>query len=380
MYSLQNYGEMIADHERFEAYSQAIAQAVRPGDVVLEIGCGPGVFALLACQAGARQVYAIDSQEIVYFARELAVANGFAERIEFIQNDSRKARLPERANVIVSDIRGSLPFFGQAIASLEDARQRFLAPGGRLIPQRDILKVAIIEADDFYSKLVSPWSKSSLGLDLSPSLLLLLNGSYSSQFSSAQLLTEPQTWVVLDYSVGAKSCAVADLSFPVSRSGIAHGLCLWFDTELVDGIGFSSSPSARKTIYGQVFLPLLEAVSLRQGQQVSARLQANLVGDEYVWRWETKILGDATSPGRCFQQSTFQGTNFTPEGLRWRAADFVPSLSEEGQADRWLLEAMDGKTSLQQMAQAAAQRFPSIFPRWESALNRAAELAARFSR
>src|SRR6266436_3552707 len=202
MYSLHDYGDMIADRARFEAYGKAIEEAVRPGDAVLEIGCGPGVFALLACRAGARKVYAIDSEEIVHFARELADANGFADRMEFIQSDSRKVQLPEAVNVIVSDIRGSLPFFGHAIASIEDARKRFLAPGGRLIPQRDTLKAALIDAREFYSKLVSPWSQPAPSLNLSPSLPLLLNASYSSQFSSDQLLTEPQAWAVLDYSSG----------------------------------------------------------------------------------------------------------------------------------------------------------------------------------
>jgi type I protein arginine methyltransferase len=380
MYSLRDFGDMIADAGRFDAYSKAIAKAVRPGDTVLEIGCGPGVFALQACRAGARKVYAIDSEEIVHFARELAAANGFAERMEFIQSDSRKLQLLERVNVIVSDIRGSLPFFDHAIASIEDARQRLLAPGGRLIPQRDTLKAALIEATDFYSKLVSPWSQSSPGLDLSASLSLLLNGSYSSHFGSDQLLTDSQTWAALDYSAGARACAAADLRFSVSRTGIAHGLCLWFDTELVDGIGYSSEPSPSKTIYGQVFLPWLEAVPVQQGQQICVSLQVNLVGEEYIWRWETKVCGNGKDADRYFRQSTFQGASFTPQLLRRRAADFVPSLSEEGQASRWMLQAMDGQASLQEIAQAAARKFPQSFPRWEDALHRAAELAAQFSR
>ena len=380
MYSLHDYGEMIADRERFEAYSKAIAKTVRPGNTVVEIGCGPGVFALLACQAGARKVYAIDSEEIVHFAREVAVANGFADRMEFIQSDSRKLQLLERVNVIVSDIRGSLPFFGHAIASIEDARQRLLAPGGRLIPQRDMLKAAVIEAGDFYSKLVSPWLRSTSALNLSPCLSLLLNGSYSSHFSSDQLLTESQTWASLDYATGAKACAKADLHFSTRRDGIAHGICLWFDTELIDGIGYSSGPGLQKTVYGQVFLPWLEAVPVRQGQKIFVSLLANLVGEEYVWRWETKICGDATHATLHFQQSTFQGANFTPQSLRRCAADFVPLLSDEGQANRWLLQAMDGKASLQEMAHEASQRFPAIFPRWEDALHRAAGLAKQFSR
>jgi protein arginine N-methyltransferase 1 len=380
MYSLHDYGQMIADRQRFEAYSKAISKAVRAGDAVLELGCGPGVFGLLACQAGARKVYAIDTEEIVHFARELADANGLADRMEFIQSDSRKVQLPEAVNVIVSDIRGSLPFFGHAIASIEDARKRFLAPGGRLIPQRDTLKAALIEASEFYSKLVSPWLKTSPGLNLSSSVALLLNGSYTVNFNSDQLLTGTQVWGVLDYSAGAKPCAAVDLNFSVTRDGTAHGVCLWFDAELLDGFGYSSGPSSRKTIYGQVFLPWLEPVPVEQGQEVFVNLHADLVGEEYVWRWETKIARNGKDASRFFQQSTFQGANFTPRSLRRRASDFVPSLSEEGHVDSWLLQAMDGKTSLQEMAQAAAKRFPTIFLRWEDALHRAAELAAQFSR
>ncbi len=187
MYSLHDFGDMIGDAERFGAYSKAIAKAVRPGDAVLEIGCGPGVFALLACRAGAKKVYAIDSEDVVQFARQLAAANGFEDRIEFIQSDSRKAELPERVNVIVSDIRGVLPLCGHAISSIEDARQRFLAPGGILIPQRDTLKASLVEAADYYSRLTSPWRNAIRGMDFSPALSLVLHGSYSSQFKPEQL-------------------------------------------------------------------------------------------------------------------------------------------------------------------------------------------------
>ena len=58
MYSVRDFGEMISDAGRFGSYAKAIARAVRPGDTVAEIGCGPGVFSLLACRAGARRVFA----------------------------------------------------------------------------------------------------------------------------------------------------------------------------------------------------------------------------------------------------------------------------------------------------------------------------------
>src|SRR5580704_18259946 len=120
MYLLEEFGDMIADTARFASYANAIERAVRPGDVVVDLGCGPGIFALLACRAGAKRVYAIDAGEVIDFARQLAVANGFADRIEFLHGDSRQMQLPERANVLVSDVRGALPFFSDAIPSIED--------------------------------------------------------------------------------------------------------------------------------------------------------------------------------------------------------------------------------------------------------------------
>src|SRR3984893_10105720 len=157
MYSLRMFGCMISDSARFDAYGKAIARSVRTGDVVAEIGCGPAVFAALACQVGAKRVYAIETEDIIDVARQIAAANGVTDRIQFFQSDSRKVELPERVDVIISDIRGELPLFEGALASLQDAKKRFLAPNGVMIPQRDVLKGAIVEAEEAYSRLSSPW-------------------------------------------------------------------------------------------------------------------------------------------------------------------------------------------------------------------------------
>src|SRR5215470_10396120 len=165
MYSLDEFGEMVGDPLRFPAYCEAIARAVRSGDVAVDIGSGPGVFALLAAKAGARKVYAIDTENVVEFGRQFAAANGMTSRIEFLRGDSRQILLPERANIIISDIRGALPLFGQGILALNDARKRLLAEDGRMIPQRDQIFAALVEAPEGYEKIVAPW-KNVPGLDL----------------------------------------------------------------------------------------------------------------------------------------------------------------------------------------------------------------------
>ena len=138
-YSAAGHGAMVADRARVEGYARAIERAVRPGDAVLEIGTGTGLFAVLACRAGARRVYAIETDDIVEVARANAAANGVADRIEFFHAMSTEVELPERVAVIVSDLRGVLPLYEGHLESVIDARARFLAPGGRLVPRRDRL-------------------------------------------------------------------------------------------------------------------------------------------------------------------------------------------------------------------------------------------------
>lgn len=51
-YSLYEYGLMIFDGKRLEPHRQAMRRVVKPG-VVVDLGAGPGIMALLACQMGA---------------------------------------------------------------------------------------------------------------------------------------------------------------------------------------------------------------------------------------------------------------------------------------------------------------------------------------
>ena len=114
-YSLKGYGQMILDAVRTAGYWEALRGAVTPGAVVLDIGTGTGIFAMMACQCGAARVYAIEPSDLIYLGAELAAANGYADRIHFIQGISTQITLPEPVDVIVADIRGVLPLFQQLI-------------------------------------------------------------------------------------------------------------------------------------------------------------------------------------------------------------------------------------------------------------------------
>jgi type I protein arginine methyltransferase len=158
-----------------------------------------GDIRLLACRAGAKRVYAIETEDIIDVARQIAVANGCADRIQFFPSDSRKTELPERVDVIVSDIRGVLPLFNGTLASLQDAKKRFLTPNGVMIPRRDVVKAAIIAAGEIYSGLVAPWSACVAGTELSIPRRLELNTAHGVRIKFEQLMSVAQDLCTLDY-------------------------------------------------------------------------------------------------------------------------------------------------------------------------------------
>lgn len=310
MYSVHFYGQMLRDAIRMEAYASALRRAVKPDSVVMDLGCGPGVFALLASKLGARRVYAVEPENIVGLAREAAVANGFADRIEFFEKLSTEITLPEPATIIISDLRGVLPWFEQNIPSIIDARERLLAHGGVLIPKRDVLWAAVVEAPQQYEDIVSPW-QDQFELDLWAGRRLVTNTWRKSRIKPEQLLTDPICWATLDYYEVSSVDVRAEISRQATRKGTAHGMAVWFDSELAEGIRFSNHPAAPETIYGIGFFPFLQPVELMEGEHVTATLAADLVNDGYVWRWDTEVSGKA-----MFKQSTFFGVPLSASQLK----------------------------------------------------------------
>ena len=129
-YGIYDYGSMMGDSVRMEAYVQALRNVVTPKSIVLDLGAGTGIFSMLACRFGAHKVYALEPNEAIQLAKKLVADNGLADRIEFIQEISTRVTLPEKVDIIIADLRGALPVYSLHIPTIADARKRFLKPGG----------------------------------------------------------------------------------------------------------------------------------------------------------------------------------------------------------------------------------------------------------
>ena len=376
MYDLDGYGAMITDAIRTPAYAAALRAVVTPGCTVVDIGTGTGILALLACRLGAGRVHAIEPEPIIQVARDLAAANGMAGAIDFHQALSRDVSLPARADVVVSDLRGVLPLYGGHLSAIIDARERFLAPGGALVPRADRVMAALVEGEELHARVRKPWHDNDFGIDMSGAAELAANTWVKAEIREAQVLSEPALCASLDYASISSPDLHAQVELAACRAGTAHGFCLWFDTELVPGIGFSNAPAAPRVVYGQAFYRWPRGVRLAAGERVRLRLDARLIGDEYVWTWESRCEGAERA---SFRQSTFLGTPMTPESLHRKAEGHVPRLSQDGEIDRFVLERMAVGLPLGDIARELAATFPARFAGWREALRRVGDLSSRYS-
>jgi hypothetical protein len=110
-------------------------------------------------------------------------------------------------------------------------------------------------------------------------------------------------------------------------------------------------------------------------------LEATLLENDYIWRWNTRIDSPNESGSALrFEQSQLSGAVLSLAKLRQSASDYVPQLSEDGRLHRRALDLMDGKNSLEEIARQLAAEFPQRFARWQQALSYAAKLSQDHSR
>ena len=264
-------------------------QSVRGPWSWMDISTGPGIMAVLACQLGAGRVYAIEPGEVIQVAREVAAENQCGEKIVFFEDLSTQVTIPVLADVIVSDLRGALPLLEGHIPSIIDARQRFLSPGGTLIGRKDRIWTAVVDSPKVQAKIVDAWDRNSLGQDLGAARRRVLNEFRRAEVTPGQLLTAPKLWATLDYTTIESPDVRGTLQWKAERDGTGHGMLVWFEMELADGVAFSSGPASPDSIYGSAFLPWLEPVPLAEGQNVCADLEARLLEKDYFWRWTTQV-------------------------------------------------------------------------------------------
>ncbi len=252
--SLKIHIAMLNDRTRTGQYLEAIRRVVRPGDVVVDLGTGTGILALAAARAGARRVYAIEAGRVGDTAGAMFEANGYSHVIRLVRGWSTTVSIPERANVLVSEIIGDEPLGERVLESTLDARKRLLAADARFVPRRvEIIIQAVavprsVQADRrMFAGTASRWH-DWYGFDFAR----VDEAARDQRHEFPVRPKEAQRWRNLSQPICAANLNLASqdstavdttTEFETSRSGVLNAVVVNFRLELAPGLFLSSDPA-----------------------------------------------------------------------------------------------------------------------------------------
>jgi SAM-dependent methyltransferase len=264
--SLDLHHLLLADRVRLAAVKRALRETVRPGDIVVDLGAGTGILGFLALRAGAGRVYAIERHPIIRLARALARENRLEDRVRFVRGDSRRVRLPERADLVVSDLVGPLGIDEEMAEVLVDAR-RFLRPGGRFLPERSEVWIAPVRAAALHRRHVR--AGAGLGVRLDAFHALAANRIAAFGGTPRGLAAPLGRALVFDFGRDRSAFPRrAKLAFRVS-GGTVHGLAVVVRVRLSRSVSMDSRFGSH---WKPVFLPLREPLETRRGERVETEI------------------------------------------------------------------------------------------------------------
>jgi len=362
---------MIFDDHRNSLYAQALRQFITPDSIVLDLGAGLGIHGLLAASMGAKKVYLVEPHTDLQLAAEVAKDNALEDCVECFQGAIEEINLPQKVDVIISVFTGNFLLEEDLLPSLLYARDHFLKPGGRLLPDCAVMKVAPISMPEQFTKQIEQWSKRSQGIDFKILRSYAANNVYRDNYRETEFefLASPMEICELDFMHVQVAECKQKIRFKVNKDGLCHGFMGWFKARLGDH-WLSTSPTAVKTHWRQVYLPLDPPLMLKNGEELELELHRPEFGE---WSW---LTGHA---GKLQKHSTFLSEPITPSKLQKKAGHHKALLNEKGRAASAILGLLRGELSTDEISARISNSFPDLFPDNQYAKRFVLKLIDRFT-
>jgi len=380
---LSFHRSMLKDDIRLNRFRRAIELCVKSGDVVLDLGSGTGVLAILAARAGARIVYAVEATEIVEAARKISRKNGLDDRIVFLDDLSPRVQLPEPVDVLVTETIGNFGFDEGILGWVGDARRRFLKPEAVIIPLSIELFAVPVELVEIYSRDID-WEYTQSGIDFEPMRSFAVNNLYPVRIRPENYLAEPRSLGEVKLGEVTSTAFAADEVFEITKSGELYGLGGWFSSRLCNGVSISNDPADPSKSWSHAFMPFQAPISVAPGDRLKVHISCANNGS--VWRWRLDGSAKSSNAGHGktetvqFDQSTFLGSPSMASHLHRHATRHVPELNVDGRIMSYLLDHMDGKRTLEELSVLAFESFPERFSDPAEALEHVRTISVEFGR
>eukprot|EP00092_Neocalanus_flemingeri_P091390 GFUD01115855.1.p1 GENE.GFUD01115855.1~~GFUD01115855.1.p1 ORF type:complete len:606 (+),score=169.37 GFUD01115855.1:62-1819(+) len=270
--------EMLSDSVRTSSYRDALVknpERLRDA-LVLDIGCGTGILSMFAAEAGAKAVVGVDCSDIIYQAMDIVRENKMDDRVKLVKGRLEETELPyDKFDIIVSEWMGYFLLFEGMLDSVLAARDKYLAPGGMVLPNRCTIELCAISDHERYDSLVGFWS------DVYGYKMSCMRGPILADASVEVIpkdLVVSNSANVLDLNIN--TCTVADTEFSsnfdlkITKDCELTGILGYFDTffDLPVPAMFSTGPQVKPTHWKQTVFYLPEKLPVKKNETIPCKM------------------------------------------------------------------------------------------------------------
>lgn len=272
--------DMLKDEVRTRAYMKAIMnnKHLFQGKTVLDVGCGTGILAMFAAKAGAKHVYAIERAGIYHQAVKIVQDNGLDKVITVIHGKVEEVELPvQKVDVIMSEWMGYFLLYESMLDTVIYARDKWLATGGVMLPDKATLYICGIEDAEYRQSKIDWWG-SVYGFDMSVIKGLAVEEPLIDNCNAEQVFTNSAEILNVDlYTITKEQLDFeSDFSLTAQRSDYIHAYVAYWSVEFTkttNNIRFFTGPKNQYTHWKQTVFYLNEMLTISKDETVKGHIR-----------------------------------------------------------------------------------------------------------
>ncbi|MDQ1352213.1 MAG: hypothetical protein QG657_2519, partial [Acidobacteriota bacterium] len=280
------YYAMTNDNLRNYSYKAAISRKVAD-KVVVEIGTGKDVILARFCvEAGARIVYAIEiSEESFKKAQHTVKKLGFQDKIVLIHGDASSVEIPEKADICLSELIGTIGG-SEGVAAILKIARRFLKENGEMIPDKCITKIAAVQLplsihqSPSFSRVSSPYVETLYRYSGHPFDFRICIDN----FPSSSVISSDGIFEYLDFSGQIETEGKQYVELVINKDGRMDGLLLWLNLYTCPSVVIDNLVNRHS--WAPVFVPVMyPGIAVSTGDRIrmtcSWSLSRNGINPDY---------------------------------------------------------------------------------------------------